>query len=429
MNIIRQTLTLCLLLLFCGCAPNHPPSKIPVPHIKSDGSIETVHFFLENSGSMFGYFEPTSIEGPEAFIDLGNILSRLQYEVDSVKTYLISEKVHPIGDNAKGFTDYFRPWKMKIKGQGLSSDITKMFSECIQQTSDNSISILVSDGIYSIDKKNIIDELKRSSQKTKHELIGRLRERDFAIAAIKFNGVFNGVYYCPKKGEERINQRRPYYIWIFGDLSQIEKIIKASVMEGEKGYENSAFFFKNDQIKYSSKVLDSGSSKIGAFKSGEENSVLIIKNAEKAERGTNEGEFQFGLAVDYSELPLSSDFIENIDNYTITPDDYEVVGVIPRQEFDDNTSNTIKITVKDWTPTHILEIRNKSKLLGDFKLSLDQNLPSWILLSSSNGDEDIIGNTTKTFGFKYLMVDGIFQAFDEVNKHKPYCNIKFKVEP
>jgi hypothetical protein len=422
-----------LILIACENGNHHETSadekNSTTSTTSTNSSIHTLHFFLENSGSMFGYFEPSSIEGPEAFQDLGNVLNRLQYQVDSVKTYLISEKVHPIGMTADGFSEYFRPEKMKIKNEGLTSDITKMFSECIQQTSGKDISILVSDGIYSISKEDIVDELKRSSQKTKHELIRQLNSRDFAIAVVKFSGVFNGKYYYPKQGEKKINQIRPYYVWFFGNLEQIREAIEISGIEKEKGYENTAFFFKNDQIQCASTLLDSGPSKIGSYKSTNENAIHIIQNAEKSDRPATENEFQFGLAVDFGDLPLSEEYFENIANYSIEPSYYEVVKVIPASDFDRTTVNTIDLTVKGWTPTHILEIKNKSVLLGPFDLTLDQNLPEWISLSSSDGEGDIVGNTSETFGFNYLMVNGIFEAFDEKNNHMPYSTIQFKVQP
>jgi hypothetical protein len=392
-------------------------------------SLETIHFFLENSGSMFGYFEPSKLEGPEAFKDLGDVLNNLKHQADTVKTYLISEKVHLIDVEVSEFTDYFQPKKMKIKGEGLTSDITQMFSECIKRSSAKSVSVLVSDGIYSIQNEDILDELSRSSQKTKHALKDLLRQRDFAIAVMKFNGLFNGMYYYPKSGEERINQIRPYYIWIFGDLAQIKKIIESAEIEKQDGYENSAFFFKVDDIECKSKVLDSGNSKIGSFKSKNEKSAHVIEDVEKSERGTNANEFQFGLAVDFGELPLSNDFLENTDNYSVDLPDYKVVNIISKEEFDSSTKNTVRLMLKGWEPTHILEVKNTSKLLGDFNLTLDQNLPSWILSSNSDGNESIAGDTDKTFGFKYLMIDGVFEAFDEVNDHKPYSAFEFKVKP
>jgi hypothetical protein len=318
---------------------------------------------------------------------------------------------------------------MKIKGEGLTSDITQMFSECIKRSSAKSVSVLVSDGIYSIQNEDILDELSRSSQKTKHALKDLLRQRDFAIAVMKFNGLFNGMYYYPKSGEERINQIRPYYIWIFGDLAQIKKIIESAEIEKQDGYENSAFFFKVDDIECKSKVLDSGNSKIGSFKSKNEKSAHVIEDVEKSERGTNANEFQFGLAVDFGELPLSNDFLENTDNYSVDLPDYKVVNIISKEEFDSSTKNTVRLMLKGWEPTHILEVKNTSKLLGDFNLTLDQNLPSWILSSNSDGNESIAGDTDKTFGFKYLMIDGVFEAFDEVNDHKPYSAFEFKVKP
>ena len=124
---------------------------------------------------------------------------------------------------------------------------------------------------------------------------------------------FDGFYYSETceagKKRKKINQKRPYYVIMFGNAEKInEALEKIAIVDELPGYEQRARFSLTKNFKASYTILVTGEEKHGSFEASNKGSDIVqnISEVEKFERrgfgGTpkEENYLQLGIAVDFS---------------------------------------------------------------------------------------------------------------------------------
>lgn len=83
---------------------------------------------------------------------------------------------------------------------------------------DTSVSIFISDCILDLPVSNSQKFLSRCQISIKNAINeGRNKIPDLGVEIIKMTSDFNGKYYYPNGGIEKLKDvKRPYYIWILG---------------------------------------------------------------------------------------------------------------------------------------------------------------------------------------------------------------------
>jgi hypothetical protein len=150
MKILFKILITLSITLLVSCkrdrdeTPNTPKQKVTV---KLTNPV--VNVYIENSGSMFGY-----INGDTEFkTDVRELLTLLKYHYSDKNVHLsfINSKIYPINTNDKiSFITNLTSSTFKV-GDTFSSEMNKVFNQVLNKTDKNTISILVSDCIYSVD--------------------------------------------------------------------------------------------------------------------------------------------------------------------------------------------------------------------------------------------------------------------------------------
>ncbi len=417
-------LTLTLIFTVIGCKPGTPG---PVTDDELDdelplttSSISHVTFYIENSGSMDGY-----VNGATEFVEVVNKLAQYPNLVldDVPFSYnLISGKANPI-KNEKKLKVYEigndpSILKSKLTKAGLktptsgNSDLNEMFKIALENAKADSISILISDGIYDVGgQANPLNSLKTEAQSTTTTFIQRLKTDNIETLLIKFESDFDGLYHPSNVEDPRgksvlIKQKRPYYIWIFGNSDLLNKYFPEHELEALKGYVDVARFRKltNESVPY--KAIGYNNS---GFKLDFRND-----NTFKLDRTVMDSS-HFNIAVNLNHLKMSRNYLTSASNYS-SINKYSVVKVT---EIGSGPPTALKPYLKSLLPfetTHIISVSTPNPPeTGKINITLKNVFPKWIEESNTDSDDPFDGSTTETFGLKTL-IGGIEEAYKTVSK-------------
>ena len=220
---------------------------------RQEAKIGKVIFYLENSESMFGY-----LNGSSQYVDVvAEFSEKPTFVAENIKREFnlvngADLKINNIGDNPVIL-------KSKLNKNGFNcGDITKsnlngMFQLALEKAQNDTITLLISDGIYDIEQPtNALSTLEILGKETRSKFITRLQNGDIETILIKLVSDFNGTYfYSSKHGKETIHESRPFYIWIFGKSELLNKYFTEDYfIQSLKGYKDYARFLTLKDNKY-----------------------------------------------------------------------------------------------------------------------------------------------------------------------------------
>jgi hypothetical protein len=414
-KIIFKTSVVFLMLIFLtNCRSDIPPaSKTVISGIEKPvfkpSQIDTVNFYLENSGSMFGYVSgggnfPTVVSTIAADCDLN--FSTVNYS-------LVNGKSTNIGTELASFLRPVSSVSAMRVGDPSTSDLNLIFEKLLKKAGNGNISILVSDGIYSVNGTGLIQKLKSQSTLTRNNFVKRLREENLTTFLIKYESQFTGNYYPATGGQIEIDQNRPYYVWVIGETQLIKKKFVEGYFQNQPGFVDIVKFVKINSGDVSCQYVThntKGFAKVGSNK-------LVLNDADV----NNKREFAFSLAFDFSKVPYNDEYFRNKDVYTID-NGYEVLGI--------TSSTDIKPIAKVGLDLnkfkHVVTFLKTGPPWGTMEVVVKNIIPNWIEDTNTDDDSIIIDNISQTFGFKYL-IDGIANGYSVVNNTKDIAKFNFKI--
>jgi hypothetical protein len=388
--------------------------------INQQQSISKVTFFIENSGSMLGYVRKTNnyksaIVGLSYSPDFDNSKKEFYFingTNNKIKKSKFSQNL--IGTDPELLKDNLNQSSFNKYGDIRFSDLTQLFEKALSCAKGSEISILVSDCIYDVgEEADPLTALKIETEKTKKVFRDRMKTENIQTIIIKAESQFEGNYYfASKKGAQYINQKRPYYIIIFGDSRLLNKHFnEENITKIITGYVSMARFLKIDNLKIPYQSTSQNSK--GKFKFDITNKNKLT-NAEKDRHGKG---FQFTIAVDYSSLPFQEAYYNAKENYSLSGA-YTILDIY-------TPTNQIH-EVKKFTPSHLITIHTSSNPYGNIELNLKYIIPKWIKETSSVIESDIIGDVKHTYGFKYL-TDAITEAYQYKNNQQNIGTFKIEI--
>lgn len=402
-------------------------SKRKVDPIEKENEI--VNFYFENSASMNGYLKQKNFQ---------QTVNRIYLNIEELKraSYFVNTKEHPQTDIISKINEA----KVKVGDTG-NSDHKFIFENAIKNASGNNLSIVITDGIYSVKKGN----LNLVSIEIENAFKKALKVSEIESVILKMSSNFDGFYYSETceagKKRKKINQKRPYYVIMFGNAEKInEALEKIAIVDELPGYEQRARFSLTKNIKASYTILVTGEEKHGSFEASNKGSDIVqnISEVEKFERrgfgGTpkEENYLQLGIAVDFSNTNLPESYLKDIKNYSLNEElSYTITSIVPVSELD-KTGITYKRIQKinknnNLNLSHVIAVKSSEKLYGSLEISLNNNLPKWIKETGDDDDCDIKNDTEKTFAFDELMI-GISKAYDKINDKKEVLKININIK-
>lgn len=383
------------------------------PIIVRPSKIGKATFFIENSESMFGY-----VNGFTEFVDvLSELSEKPMFAAENTprEFFFINGgedlEITPIGDDPALLKDKLNTKGFRC-GDYTKSNLNSMFQVALEKARQDTISILISDAIYDIGRVGApMNALSTEGRETRSKFITRLEQGDLQTILIKLHSNFKGDYFPVSGGRIRVNQIRPFYIWIFGNTELLNKYFSEEYIESLEGYSDLARFLKFEGLNIPYQATSQ--KLLGRLRFDRSNkNKLIDVTPDRSGQG-----FQFSFAADYSQLPFSDTYFKNVDNYTCS-NDYQVKEV---------TEIRKKIPgIIAFNPTHLITVSSSKNPYGTLDITLKNVVPDWIETTNTDVESNIQENTTQTFGFKFL-TEAISEAYAFQNKEKNVTKFSFEI--
>ena len=402
------------------------PKPVPVTPVAAQPKV---NIYIENSGSMNGFINNAS--GFQDAIQKMMVLLKYYYNAENLKLNYINTAVHPQKVPAKVPIEDFAvsmltPDKFKKTGNTHSTDLNDIVKMILAGVDENSVSILISDCIYSIVGNGTTETLLTGC---KNKTMGAFLEKtkvypDLATTIVRLSSHFSGHYWDCKhpSGNQyhTLDCDRPYYMCVIGTDANIKVFNEHINVDQMRGYENKYVLSSNDfsECNYSALTKTHNMAMFRVKGSGP------FKTLEKARSHGNQ--FQFAIAADLSALPMSS--AEKLDsrNYEVITGPYSIVGV---SVVDPVHMHPIdKSLVDNYNLTHEI-IVSTNQYPSDITVGVKRDIPQWVRNANSMDDTQIDNDDSekeKTFGLEYF-VQGISEAFKEVAADKDYIT-KFTIQ-
>ena len=387
------------------------------PIVKTSDVKPTVNIYIENSGSMNGFINKTS-EYQDA---IQNMVVWLEYHYDTenVKLHYINEKVIlkekpqslPLPDFAQLMLS---PKEFKSNGNGASTNLNSIISMILNRTNENTISILLSDNIYSISGSQTAPVLlSECKNKTLQAFLGKSKElnmqhqHSLSTTIIQLHSQFNGNYWDYKhpvgKASQTLNCKRPYYMCVIGVNDILSDFNEKFNVHEMNGYQNKYTLTEIKELNPKCSVLVN-TCKIGRFRKTNETTIR------EAKPDMHKNKFALAMALDLKDIPMSDDEKCNVNLFEVT-DGYVIDEII---KIEDATISPIDVQSCQGC-SHIVKVSTLNKNVPSFTLKMKRSLPDWIEKSSSIDDTKIGTDSEeqrKTFGLAYF-VNGIKDAYDK----------------
>lgn len=429
MKILFRIILGLIIFFSIGCKRDREEKAVKLGKSKPEKFIQPiVNVYIENSSSMIGY-----IIGDTYFkADVRELLTLLEHFYANngrkVNLFFINSKTYPINtsDNPNYIT-ILTPETFKV-GKVYESDLNKVFKQVLDKTSKNTLSILISDCIYSV--KGSASPL--SVQKTGiegHFLNKSKKGIKVSSEIIKLNSQFNGIYYDKNNGKHSLTgNMRPYYMVALGSDKVLNNLnTKIPFNDGKmNGYLNKLILTNNNFSEKIYYTLLKTKNDVGRYSYIRDGSNRDSKKGiEKIE--TNGRFFEFTVGIDYSKIPFESSYICDANNYKIIKGNYKIKKV-------DEVNSATK---KNITPsalniigsnkiTHYITFVATSKDQSDLECILENKIPDWVYQTNTMDDTGKTIDKNRTFGFQYL-VEGISEANKLIN-HKSQNIFEFNIK-
>ena len=351
-----------------------------------------VNVYVENSGSMDGYVNGVTEFEQSVYNYLSDIkISRI---ADSLNLFYINSRIIKYGSDIEDFILRLEPSSFKAKGGDLgTSDISNVIKSVLQETNNNVISMLVTDGIFSPGKgKDANQYLVNQQIGIKGNVAEYINNNPNAsIIIYQLSSQFNGRYYNYIDSPIQINTQRPFYIWVIGDTEQLS-ILRSKVPESKfqgSGVQNMfSITTGNKSIDYAVKL---GS---GNFSLDKQNPKTAITDWKRDSKGLSANIAKFSVNADLSGFLLDDSYLMNEENYELSDKDFSL--------------SISKAAGNQFGYTHTLNLSSEMVKKGIFSIKLKSKVPQWIY--DVNDDEGTTAVLGKTYGIKY-QIQGVYDAF------------------
>jgi hypothetical protein len=364
-----------------------------------------VNVYIENSGSMDGYVKGVTEFEQAVYNYLSDI--KISEITDTLNLYYINSQIIPQGSDVADFIEKLEPSSFRAKGGNRgTSDIAGVLDTVLKETKAGKVAILVTDGIFSPGKG------KDAKQYLINQQIGIKRifadylklNHSAAVMVYQLQSQFSGIYYNNVDTKITLNENRPFYIWVIGDVKQLCKLREKIADDKLKNHSTAQHLNVFTTMNGSQEVKYAINPSIGRFKKSRTDSKTI----EKLEKDSRTGNVKFAVNVDFSHLLLD-------ESYLLDPENYE-----------NGSKFYLEIkrsATKGGSYTHVLYFTSDRIYAGNVTVKLKADIPAWI--EATNDDDGTTAVKNKTYGIKYQL-GGVYDAFTFTNKY--YTEIKLNIK-
>ncbi|MET6989152.1 hypothetical protein [Sediminicola arcticus] len=398
-----------------------------------------INLYIENSGSMNGY-----VNGRTDFKDaLQNLLVDIKfpYGEENIELFFINDQIHksPIKGDIVEFADKLSPSSIKIGNTG-SSNLNEIFRQITKNSDDSTVSILLSDFIYSIKGKQTTALLGEQKALTRDVFQTASKDgKNLTTNLYQFVSEFDGPYYDYNDKPIQLKTSRPYYMAVIGSQNSVgnftDKI--GPYFQKYNGYKNQFILTEKDYEINNFSVLIATLNQ-GKFKPAKKQVVKgQVKGIEITGDNRDGNLFQMAVAVNLNNFPVSKDYSTSPSNYTIDGSDFIIskIGVIEDTRIKFKNGETIQIEPSDLLHlkgefSHVIVFNTDNKQIEDLKFNFIRTTPKWVEQSSTTDDSDINTNSNtlqSTFGLTFL-VEGLSEAYLKATGNKNYFSLTVPIK-
>lgn len=357
-----------------------------------------VNVYLENSGSMDGYVKgQTEFEKIvyDYLVSLG-----LAGVSDDISLHYINSEILPQGKDVGAFIGSLEPETFRAKGgKRGTSDIAQMIGKIMEGMNDSTVSIFISDCIFSPGKGKDAEQYLNSQEISIKETIGKYfnGHRKFAVVGYRCMSSFDGICYDRNDAATPYQGRRPFYVWHFGTLGALNRLQNELTKNrfALGGVENEfTVFAGGGSMADSCYAVKIKSGKFDLDHSDPKHSIEGLK-ADK------DGKARFSVEVNYAGLILNDSYLCDTSLYRVSDPVYRISAVRRIGEY------------KKYT--HVITIEADRVHPTCLEIQLCTGTPSWPqYYNDETGEAVSDGNAEKTFGIRH-MTDGIAGAMIREN--------------
>ena len=352
-----------------------------------------VNVYIENSGSMDGYVKGQTEFEQIVYNYLVNL--KLAKITSELNLFYINSKLLPQQDDVQDFIEKLEPSSFRAKGGNRgSSDISNMIGLIMKEMNDSTVSIFVSDCIFSPGKGRDAGDYLNNQQIGIKNAVGQYFNAHPKLAVMGYRCLssFNGYYYDKNDSGILYNGKRPFYVWLFGTQGALNRIQNEMLKNRYQldGVQNDFMAFAGGTtMPDSCYAVKRGSGNFDLKKSDPKHSIEKLK-ADK------NGKVRFSVEVNYAAFILSDAYLCDTSMYVLNDPKYRVVAVERIKEY------------KKYS--HIIHIEADRVHPSNLEIKLCTGKPTWPkYYNDDDGSAISAANSEKTFGIKY-MTDGIAEA-------------------
>lgn len=408
----RQTSRIAILVFMALCLNgcNFGPKKpTPVGNGAPRDSSKTVSeelyspvsydFYIENSGSMRGYFSGRS----EAVEIVGEFYHRIGSNMNPADTLTLNYINSKVVNSKMGIDDFLASLANHCTAQYSNiDDILDSAVSIASYSSENHVSILVSDFYYTTANRVKDVTLAKSGIQA---LFTKARNRRPELSAMiyKYESEFNGIFY---PGNIRFHGYRPFYVWVIGPakalglFSQFKESLSADHPD-----EGQLVLESNGPID--AKIVAVSTEGAVARAIGGDGEYI---RAAKWKKGSRSGRFTATARADLSDILLPEESLADPQCYSISnPDRYQIDKI-----------------AKEADNSYSFEISSSNPLAEPIEIDCPIPEPKqWIDDSNTTDHRPVPG---KTFGIGPL-INGAYAAYNDDKKGNYFTiiiNVKTK---
>ena len=362
---------------FNMCSGSHVKLEhTKVEATKSENDSIDLRVYVENSGSMDAYM----CAGSDLKDAVFDYVSDLKKASTSCSLYYINSKEIPYNNTLQSFIKDLTPQAFATAGGNrANTDLRTMFQTIMNNHSDKSVTVFISDCILDIPEiaTSFFGNCQVSIKNIFNDALAK--NPNLGVQILKMESKFDGYWYCGKNSQKLSDVKRPYYIWVIGDKASLAKLNKLAPVNDIYG----------------------GIKEYCAF-SGKQAIPFDIEKTTHVVGHT--GNINVQLLVNLHESLQDELTIKNISQYkSSNPAQTTIV-------------NVEKITETNSPYSHVVElcISNPETVKEETVTFSYPYLASWVEMSNDDTGDDIENNLDKTTGILYL-IRGVAEAYKSSN--------------